>query len=144
MRDDQTTGDKDAQGASSTYQFVTAITPPFHSKLTDGHTLCYLYVVDEGALILLSLLCSSIRNTAFPSSKMHALDLLLSMGRHVADDIKLDRLVPYVVSCLNDDVGLVRAHALRTLAKLVRTESTTRKTLACRLDLLLTVKHPLF
>ncbi|KAG9325386.1 hypothetical protein KVV02_002622 [Mortierella alpina] len=88
--DDPTTGDKDAQGASN-----------------------------EGALILLSLLCSSIRNTAFPSSKMHALDLLLSMGRHVADDIKLDRLIPYVVSCLNDDVGLVRAHALRILAKLL-------------------------
>ncbi|KAF9937293.1 Serine/threonine-protein kinase [Mortierella alpina] len=38
---------------------------------------------------------------------------------HVADDIKLDRLIPYVVSCLNDDVGLVRAHALRILAKLL-------------------------
>ncbi|KAG0266360.1 Serine/threonine-protein kinase [Mortierella polycephala] len=74
---------------------------------------------DEGALIFLSLLCSSMRNTAFPSSKMHALDMLLSIGRYVADDIKLDRLVPYVVSCLSDEVGLVRAHALKILAKLL-------------------------
>lgn len=51
---------------------------------------------------------------------MHALDMLLSIGRHVADDIKLDRLVPYIVSCLHDEVGIVRAHALKTLAKVVR------------------------
>ncbi|KAG0304462.1 Serine/threonine-protein kinase [Dissophora globulifera] len=77
------------------------------------------YAPNEGALIFLSLLCSSMRNTAFPTSKMHALDMLLSIGRHVADDIKLDRLVPYIVSCLTDNVGLVRAHALRTLAKML-------------------------
>ncbi|KAG0024457.1 Serine/threonine-protein kinase [Entomortierella chlamydospora] len=77
------------------------------------------YAPNEGALILLSLLCSSMRNTAYPTSRMHALDLLLSIGRHVADDIKLDRLVPYIVSCLSDEVGLVRAHALKTLAKML-------------------------
>ncbi|KAG0049019.1 Serine/threonine-protein kinase [Gryganskiella cystojenkinii] len=77
------------------------------------------YAPNEGALIFLSLLCSSMRNTAFPSSKMHALDMLLSIGRHVADDIKLDRLVPYIVSCLHDEVGIVRAHALKILAKVL-------------------------
>lgn len=86
------------------------------------HSTLYFQIctsLDEGALIFLSLLCSSLRNTAFPSSKIHALDMLLSIGRYVADDIKLDRLVPYIVYCLNDEVGLVRAHALRTLAKMV-------------------------
>ncbi|KAG0092152.1 Serine/threonine-protein kinase [Podila epicladia] len=79
---------------------------------------------NEGALIFLSLLCSSLRNTAFPSSKIHALDMLLSIGRYVADDIKLDRLVPYIVYCLSDEVGLVRAHALRTLAKMLEEVET--------------------
>ncbi|KAF9204955.1 Serine/threonine-protein kinase [Haplosporangium sp. Z 27] len=93
------------------------------SSLTVQHTTGVKelqYSPNEGALIFLSLLCSSMRNTAYPSSKMHALDMLLSIGRHVADDIKLDRLVPYIVSCLSDEVGLVRAHALKTLAKMVR------------------------
>ncbi|KAF9426647.1 Serine/threonine-protein kinase, partial [Podila epigama] len=40
------------------------------------------------------------------------------------DDIKLDRLVPYIVSCLNDEVGLVRAHALRILAKMLEEVET--------------------
>ncbi|KAG0348375.1 Serine/threonine-protein kinase [Podila humilis] len=79
---------------------------------------------NEGALIFLSLLCSSLRNTAFPSSKIHALDMLLSIGRYVADDIKLDRLVPYVVCCLNDEVALVRAHAVRILAKMLEEVET--------------------
>ncbi|KAF9914479.1 Serine/threonine-protein kinase [Lobosporangium transversale] len=78
----------------------------------------------EGALIFLSLLCSSMRNTAFPSSKVHALDMLLSIGRYIADDIKLDRLVPYIVSCLNDEVAVVRAHALKTLAKMLEEVET--------------------
>ncbi|KAF9128186.1 Serine/threonine-protein kinase [Mortierella sp. 14UC] len=74
---------------------------------------------NEGAHIFLSLLCSSMRNTAYPSSRIHALDMLLSIGRHVADDIKLDRLVPYIVSCLSDDVARVKAHAVKTLAKML-------------------------
>ncbi|KAF9102549.1 Serine/threonine-protein kinase [Mortierella sp. GBA35] len=74
---------------------------------------------NEGALIFLSLLCSSMRNTAYPSSRMNALDMLLSIGRHVADDIKLDRLVPYIVSCLSDDVARVKAHAVKILAKML-------------------------
>ncbi|KAF9586481.1 Serine/threonine-protein kinase [Lunasporangiospora selenospora] len=51
-------------------------------------------------------------------------DMLLSIGKHVADDIKLDRLVPYIVACLSDDVALVRAHALKTLAKMLEEVET--------------------
>ncbi|KAG0225557.1 Serine/threonine-protein kinase [Actinomortierella wolfii] len=74
---------------------------------------------NEGALIFLSLLCSSMRNTAFPTSKIHALDMLYSISEHVADDIKLDRVVPYIVSCFTDDVALVRAHSVKILTKLL-------------------------
>ncbi|KAF9349512.1 Serine/threonine-protein kinase [Mortierella sp. AD094] len=91
----------------------------FYKPKLEFNMIYLISPIDEGALILLSLLCSSMRNTAYPTSKMHALDLLLSIGRHVADDIKLDRLVPYIVSCLSDEVGLVRAHALKTLAKML-------------------------
>ncbi|KAG0258767.1 Serine/threonine-protein kinase [Actinomortierella ambigua] len=35
------------------------------------------------------------------------------------DDIKLDRVVPYIVSCFTDEVGLVRAHAVKILTKLL-------------------------
>ncbi len=74
---------------------------------------------DDGALIFLSLICATIRNTAYPSSKLHALDMLLAIGQHLEDEFKLDRLVPYLIALLGDDVGLVRANTVKTLTHLV-------------------------
>ncbi|CAG8529080.1 6880_t:CDS:10, partial [Scutellospora calospora] len=74
---------------------------------------------DDGALIFLSLICATIRNTAYPSSKLHALDMLLAIGQHLEDEFKLDRLVPYLIALLGDEVGLVRANTVKTLAHLL-------------------------
>ncbi|CAG8816112.1 21868_t:CDS:2, partial [Dentiscutata erythropus] len=74
---------------------------------------------DDGALIFLSLLCATVRNTAYPSSKLHALDMLLAIGQHLEDEFKLDRLVPYLIALLDDEVGLVRASTVKTLANLL-------------------------
>lgn len=74
---------------------------------------------DDGALIFLSLICATIRNAAYPSSKLHALDMLLAIGQHLEDEFKLDRLVPYLIALLGDEVGLVRANAVKTLTHLV-------------------------
>jgi hypothetical protein len=48
-----------------------------------------------------------------------ALDILLALSEHLADDVKLDRLVPYVISLLTDETALVRANALKTLTQVV-------------------------
>ncbi|CAG8628971.1 18854_t:CDS:10 [Dentiscutata erythropus] len=74
---------------------------------------------DDGALIFLSLICATIRNAAYPSSKLHALDMLLAIGQHLEDEFKLDRLVPYLIALLSDEVGLVRANTVKTLAHLL-------------------------
>ncbi|PKY37517.1 ARM repeat-containing protein [Rhizophagus irregularis] len=74
---------------------------------------------DDGALIFLSLICATIRNAAYPSSKLHALDMLLAIGQHLEDEFKLDRLVPYLIALLGDEVGLVRANTVKTLTHLL-------------------------
>ncbi|RUP49351.1 LOW QUALITY PROTEIN: hypothetical protein BC936DRAFT_142738 [Jimgerdemannia flammicorona] len=74
---------------------------------------------DDGALIFLSLICAMVRNTAYPSPKLMALDMFLAIGEHLADVIKLDRLVPYLVTMLQDDVALVKASAVKTLTQLL-------------------------
>nr|CAG8541391.1 2408_t:CDS:10 [Entrophospora candida] len=74
---------------------------------------------DGGALIFISLICAMIRNTAYPSTKLHAMDMLLAFGQHLEDEFKLDRLVPYLISLLGDKVALVRANAVKTLSKLL-------------------------
>lgn len=67
--------------------------------------------------------CSLIRNAVYPSSKLMALDILLALSEHLPDDVKLDRLVPYVISLLSDATALVRASALKTLTQVVSQQS---------------------
>lgn len=75
--------------------------------------------IEQGALIFLSFVCSLIRNAVIPSSKLKALDILLALGEHLPDDVKLDRLVPYLMALLCDEAPLVRANAIKTLTQLV-------------------------
>jgi phosphoinositide-3-kinase, regulatory subunit 4 len=75
--------------------------------------------VEDGAVIFLSLICASIRNTLYPSSRLYALDLLLAIGEHLTDEIRLDRLAPYMIALLGDEFGLVRAGTMKALTQLV-------------------------
>ncbi|GAA5855478.1 hypothetical protein JCM8547_007849 [Rhodosporidiobolus lusitaniae] len=75
---------------------------------------------DGPALLLLSLLSSNLRNCVRPSSVLRALELLLALAsRYLTDETKLDRLVPYLVSVLEDDVVSVRSAALRVLTQVL-------------------------
>ncbi|KAI7887760.1 armadillo-type protein [Mucor mucedo] len=74
---------------------------------------------EEGSLILLSFICSMIRNTLYPSSKLKALDILLALAERLPDDVKLDRLVPYLIVLLTDEASLVRANAIKTLTQVL-------------------------
>ncbi|CAO3608965.1 unnamed protein product [Cunninghamella blakesleeana] len=73
----------------------------------------------EGSLIILSYVCSLIRNTSYSSSKLKALDILLALTEHVPDDVKLDRLLPFVIVLLTDESALVRSNALKVLTEVL-------------------------
>ena len=77
------------------------------------------FLIDPAALILLSLVCSNIRNCSRPASIIRGLDILLALGRYLSDEDKLDRLVPYLVALLQDEVASVRAGALKALTQTV-------------------------
>lgn len=47
------------------------------------------------------------------------MDILLALAERLPDDVKLDRLVPYLVELLKDNAALVRANAIKTLTKVV-------------------------
>ncbi|CUA77390.1 phosphoinositide-3-kinase, regulatory subunit 4, p150 [Rhizoctonia solani] len=74
---------------------------------------------DGPALIVLSLVCSNIRNCVIPSSKLRALDLLLALAVHLTDEAKLDRLIPYVIDLLHDEAAVVRSAGIRTLTQVL-------------------------
>ncbi|WVQ93835.1 hypothetical protein IAU59_000913 [Kwoniella sp. CBS 9459] len=75
---------------------------------------------DNGpALLLLNVVTSSIRNCIWPSSRLHGLQLFLNLSPYLFDEDKVDRIIPFVVELLSDDVAIVRAEACRTLVIIV-------------------------
>ncbi|KAG0667566.1 Serine/threonine-protein kinase [Rhodotorula mucilaginosa] len=72
---------------------------------------------DGPALVVLSLVCANLRNCVRPASVLRALDILLALNHYLTDETRLDRLVPYLVAMLQDDISIVRATALRYLTQ---------------------------
>jgi phosphoinositide-3-kinase regulatory subunit 4 len=74
---------------------------------------------DDGTLIFLALVASSLRNTARATAKIRACDILLAFSERLTDEAKLDRVLPYLVSLLNDKADIVKVTAIRTLTQLM-------------------------
>eukprot|EP00124_Ichthyophonus_hoferi_P000161 Ihof_evm25s5 gene=Ihof_evmTU25s5 len=74
---------------------------------------------DSSMVVVSAMVTTSIRAVRLPSSKVAGLEMLLVFAAYLTDIMKLDREVPYVVAMLRDSVQLVRACAVRTLARLM-------------------------
>ncbi|KAF5856824.1 Serine/threonine-protein kinase [Aspergillus alliaceus] len=74
---------------------------------------------DDGVLIFLTLVVSSLRNTSKASSRIKACDILLAFAERLSDEAKLDRILPYIMILLNDRSDSVRVAAIRSLAQLL-------------------------
>lgn len=75
--------------------------------------------VDDGSLIFLTLVVSSLRNTARGTARIRACDLMLAFAERITDEAKLDRILPYLIILLNDRSDTIRAAAVRTITQLV-------------------------
>lgn len=76
-------------------------------------------MADDVALILLAFVSANARNCQRPSSSLKAVELLLALNRHLSDETRLDRLVPYLVSLLQGEAASVRSSALTALTATV-------------------------
>ncbi|KAL1955446.1 hypothetical protein VTO42DRAFT_8539 [Malbranchea cinnamomea] len=74
---------------------------------------------DNGTLIFLTVLVSSLRNTVKASARVKACDILLAFAEKLPDEAKMDRILPYVLMLLNDPSDTVRVAAIRTLTQLL-------------------------
>ncbi|KAL1900615.1 Serine/threonine-protein kinase [Sporothrix stenoceras] len=74
---------------------------------------------DNGALIFLTLIVASIRNTARSASKIRACDVLLAFAERLTDEAKLDRVLPYLMALLNDKAEMVVVAAVRSITQLL-------------------------
>ncbi len=61
------------------------------------------------------MILANLRNCVRPSSKIHALELLVHLStRWLTDETKLDRVLPFAMSLFNDTSSQVRMAAIRT------------------------------
>ncbi|KAK5167239.1 hypothetical protein LTR04_000161 [Oleoguttula sp. CCFEE 6159] len=75
--------------------------------------------VDDGTLLFLTLTVTSVRSTARATARLRACELLLAFSERLTDEAKLDRVLPYVMTLLQDPTEIVRVTALRTLTQLL-------------------------
>jgi hypothetical protein len=70
---------------------------------------------DNGLPMVVTLVCASLRGTATPQTRLIALALLERLAMWTSDDIRLQRVVPYLVVVLDDKRPLVQSRALHAL-----------------------------
>jgi serine/threonine protein kinase len=103
---------------------MAMFSPIVRKPQTDGATGAPPAKGDNGLVIVLSLVCSSVRHVRTPFTKLTSLLLLVRLGAYVSDEARLQRLIPYIVgesqsSLLYDSSSVVRAAAVRGLCKLL-------------------------
>ena len=76
---------------------------------------------DDGTLIFLTLIVSSMRTTARASSRVRACDVLLAFSERLTDEAKLDRVLPYLMTLLRkEETDMVIVAAIRTITQLLQ------------------------
>ncbi|EXJ75182.1 VPS15 protein kinase [Cladophialophora psammophila CBS 110553] len=72
----------------------------------------------DGSLLFLTLVESSLRNTAKASARLKACDLLVAFAERLPDEAKLDRILPYIVGLIADQSDVVRAAAIYAMTSI--------------------------
>ena len=74
----------------------------------------------EGMMVLVPLFCSLLRNTKTPSSKCSCIRLLCESGMYCDDEKKMQHVVPYLLSMVNQGSTIVRSMALSALTTVLK------------------------
>ncbi len=83
--------------------------------------------VDGTAQLVLSVILANLRNCVRPSSKCHALELLIHLStRWLTDETKLDRVLPFVMTLFDDPSSQVRMAAIRSCVQTLMLSRSSR------------------
>lgn len=76
-------------------------------------------VKDESALLFISFLSHNLRNVTSSSTKLRCLEMLVLFSQYVSDENKIDRVIPYLVACFEDEFPNVQATAIQALTQVL-------------------------
>lgn len=74
---------------------------------------------DESALLFITFLSHNIRNLTSSTTKLRCLEMLVLFSQYISDENKIDRVVPYLVACFEDDFPNVQATAIQALVQVL-------------------------
>ncbi|KAI9660226.1 MAG: Serine/threonine-protein kinase [Alyxoria varia] len=102
---------------------------PLHLNLpyrrSTAHAKRFRLPAHDGTLLFLNIITSSLRSTARATPRLQACELLLAFSEYLSDEVKLDRVLPFVMSLIDDQSETVKVTAMRTLTQLVAMVSST-------------------
>lgn len=96
--------------------------------------------MDDGTFLFLSVVTSSLRSTARAAARLQGCELLLAFSEHIPDEAKLDRILPFIMSLIDDKSETVKITALRSLAQLVRALNLLQHSMLMRAQVALVEK----
>lgn len=74
---------------------------------------------DECALLFISFLSHNMRSITSSTIKLRCIEMLVLFSQYISDDNKIDRVVPYLVACFEDEFPNVQATAVRALTQVL-------------------------
>ena len=73
----------------------------------------------EGLVLITTLVTTNVRALKSCGSKIKALEILSDLAEYLADEIILDRIIPYIIPKLRDNFPTVRISALQSLSSCI-------------------------
>ena len=78
----------------------------------------------EGLILMSNVVCSALRNCRKASARLVALEIIGGFAEYLHDDIRLDRLVPYVRALIHDDKKKIHEEHSVVVAKAIQVLSS--------------------
>ncbi|QLQ78891.1 hypothetical protein HG537_0B02390 [Torulaspora globosa] len=76
-------------------------------------------VKDESALLFISFLSHNVRNVTSSNARLRCLEMLVFFSQYISDENKIDRVIPYLVACFEDEFPNVQATAIQALTQVL-------------------------
>ncbi|GAV48373.1 hypothetical protein ZYGR_0I06700 [Zygosaccharomyces rouxii] len=78
-------------------------------------------VKEESILLFISYISHGLRHIASSTTKLRCIEMLAAFSQFLSDENKIDRVIPYLVTCFEDDYPNVQALALQAVSQILYT-----------------------
>lgn len=78
-------------------------------------------IKEESILLFISYISHGLRHIASSTTKLRCIEMLAAFSQFLSDENKIDRVIPYLVTCFEDDYSNVQALAVQSISQVLFT-----------------------